>query len=380
MPSINGVIDLRSDTLTLPTKEMINAMVSAPLGDDVWNEDPSVHELERYVANLAGKEAGLFVPSGTMSNIVATMTHCQISKSIGPSEIIIGDLSHLCSYEAGNTASIAGVFPRQLPTNKDGTIDISRIEAQIKEGRTLDPHFPITKMVALENTHNKCGGAVLPLEYCWQVRKMLDKYNNNNTNSSTNSSSVNNIGFHLDGARVWNACIALNKSLKEMCEPFHTVSLCLSKGLGAPIGSVLVGPKDFIALAKRFRKPLGGGMRQAGLLAAAGLYAIKNNFHRLKEDHDWAKKVGEQLQTRGGFEVLPVLTNIVIWKCPVPGKSAEFCEICEKKFKVRLCGMGADLCRAVPHLGNNHHDPSEMERVVKACIGTKQIMLSRSKL
>jgi threonine aldolase len=375
MPTINGVIDLRSDTLTLPTQPMLAAMTAAPLGDDVWNEDPTVHKLERLVANLTGKEAGLFVPSGTMSNLIATITHCQMSRLHGPSEIIVGDAAHIACYEAGNASTIGSVFARQLPTNQDGTIDLARIEAQIKESRTQDVHYPSTKMVALENTHNKRGGAVVPLEYCWKLRELIDKFNQQ-AGMPSSLKQIGGIALHLDGARVWNAAIALNKSVEDVCAPFTSVSLCLSKGLGAPVGSVLVGPAEFIAVAKRFRKTLGGGMRQAGLLAAAGIYAIENNFKRLQQDHDWAKNLGKKLQTEGKFEVLPVHSNIVIWKCPIPGRSAEFAAFCAKNFNVRLSGMGADLNRAVPHLGTNF--AQDLDKVVEACIAAKKAMLSSS--
>ena len=172
MPTINCVIDLRSDTLTQPSKEMLQAMITAPVGDDVWNEDPTVHKLERLVAALAGKEAGLFVPSGVQSNLIASITHCQINRNLGPSEIIVGDASHIGNFEAGNVSNIGHIYARQLPNEADGTIPLARIEATIKESRTQDVHFPVTKMVALENTHNKRGGCVLSVEYCWKVRQL----------------------------------------------------------------------------------------------------------------------------------------------------------------------------------------------------------------
>jgi threonine aldolase len=357
MPTINGVIDLRSDTLTQPSAEMVRAMAAAEVGDDVWGEDPTVQRLERAVASVAGKASGVYCPSGTMCNLIAVLTHCQLSPHRGPSEIIVGDAAHMTAYESGNASVIAGAFARQLPNETDGTIALARIEAALRESFTEDVHYPATKMVALENTHNKRGGAVVPLAYCWAVRELVQKFPG--------------VALHCDGARLWNAATALGKRLDEVAAPFDTVSLCLSKGLGAPIGSVLVGPAPFITMARRYRKALGGGMRQAGYIAAAGLFAVERNFPLLGVDHAAARRIGAEL-AKHGFDVLPVSSNIVIWRCPVPGAGAQFTQFCAERFNVKLSTMGPDLVRAVPHIGNNHD--ADFAVIIRACLAAKAHM------
>ena len=270
-------IDMRSDTVTLPSDAMRQAMATAACGDDVMGEDPTVNELERRMAELCGKEAALFVTSGTMGNLIATMVHCQGLFA----EVICGDISHTCLYEVGSVASICHAHQRQVHTNPDGTLPLSGIEDVIVHG---DIHATTARLLILENTHNKCGGRVLPLDYVRQCRALCDKHH---------------MAMHCDGARLWNAAVALHLPVKTLCEAFDSVSLCLSKGLGAPVGSVLVGSKKFIADARQCRKLLGGGMRQAGILAAAGIFALDNMFARLQQDHDMAAFLGQRLSGMG---------------------------------------------------------------------------------
>lgn len=286
------VVDLRSDTVTKPTDAMREAMSVAEVGDDGWGGDFTVKELEAYAANLFNKEAGLFVPSGIMANLICVMTHC----SERGSEAIVGDKSHICLYEQGGIAQIGGVHPRHLPNNSDGTIDLSHIEQAIRED---DPHYPVTRLICLENTHNHCGGRVLSLQYMKKVREIAQKHG---------------IAMHLDGARVMNAAAALGASPAEIAEHTDTVSFCLSKALGAPIGSIIVGKRDFIHRCHRLRKALGGQLRQVGILAAPGLIALKTMPALLGRDHEVAKYLGEKLNALEGLrvELQTIETNMVV--------------------------------------------------------------------
>ncbi|XP_070580662.1 uncharacterized protein [Ptychodera flava] len=265
------VIDLRSDTVTMPDAEMRKAMSEAAVGDDVLREDPTVNELEKTAADLLGKESALFVTSGTMGNLISTMCH---TTGRGE-EMLVGDKSHIVVYEQGGSAFLAGVHPRSLTNLPDGTFDIKEAEEKI---RTDDVHLPITKLICLENTHNKCGGRSLPMSFLKQVRDLADNHG---------------LKVHMDGARVMNAAVATNTSAAEILQHCDSVSLCLSKGLGAPVGSVIAGSEDFIFRARRCRKALGGGMRQAGVLAAAGLLALDSGVKRLHVDHENAKLLAQ---------------------------------------------------------------------------------------
>lgn len=230
-------MDLRSDTVTMPSLEMREVMAKAKVGDDVYGEDPTVRRLQRLVARMLNKEAALFLPTGTQSNLVAVGTHCGRGE-----EIILGRNSHIYVYEGGGASAYMGVSMNLVPNNADGSFDLELLRKGIRP--LNDSHYPITKAVALENTHNVCGGTILPQTFVHDVRKICDE---------------NNLALHLDGARLWNASVATGMSMSELCEHFDTVSVCLSKGLGAPVGSVLVGSKKFIARAHRLRKSLGGG-------------------------------------------------------------------------------------------------------------------------
>ena len=278
------VIDLRSDTVTQPTAGMREAMASAPLGDDVYGEDPTVNKLESWLAQRLGFAAALFVPTGTMSNLLGLMAHCERGE-----EYIVGQQAHTYKYEGGGAAVLGSIQPQPLDNQPDGSLDLNQVVAAIKAD---DFHFARTRLLALENTMQ---GKVLSLDYLAAARKLtIEK----------------GLSLHLDGARLYNASVKLGVDAREITRHFDSVSVCLSKGLGAPIGSVLCGSSEFIAKARRLRKMVGGGMRQAGLIAAAGLYALEHQVQRLADDHANAAFLGKALSELG-FTVEPVQTNMV---------------------------------------------------------------------
>lgn len=280
-------IDLRSDTVTKPTEAMIDAMAQAEVGDDVYKEDPTINRLEEIAADYLGKEAALFVTSGTQGNQVAVLTHC-----VNGDEVILEAESHLFYYEAGAMAALAGVQTRTLPGVR-GAMQATDVEKAI---RGVNIHYPRTKLICLENTHNRAGGAVLTPD---QMKAVYDV------------ASARHIPVHLDGARLYNAAVALGIDVRELTRYTDTVQVCLSKGLSAPVGSVLAGDRDFIEEARWWRKKLGGGMRQAGYLAAPGILALTEMTQRLQEDHDRAKQLEVGLQ-KLQIGVEPVETNIVL--------------------------------------------------------------------
>jgi threonine aldolase len=277
-------IDLRSDTVTQPTAAMRAAMALAPLGDDVYGEDPTVNRLESWLAERLGFAAALFVPSGTMSNLLGLMAHCERGD-----EYIVGQQAHTYKYEGGGAAVLGSIQPQPLDNQADGSLDLNQVAAAIKAD---DFHFARTRLLALENTMQ---GQVLSLEYLAAARKLT---------------SAKGLQLHLDGARLYNAAVKLGVDARDITRHFDSVSVCLSKGLGAPIGSVLCGTRELIGKARRLRKMVGGGMRQAGLLAAAGQYALEHQVERLAEDHDNAAFLGDRLRELG-FDVEPVHTNMV---------------------------------------------------------------------
>ncbi len=272
------MIDLRSDTVTKPSPEMREVIARAEVGDDVYGEDPSVNLLEEKSAQLLGKQAGLFIPSGTMGNLAAILTHCERG-----SEIILGDKSHTFLYEVGGIAALGGIQSHILPNQQDGTLKVADIRQAI---RMDEIHDPPTRLITLENTHNRCGGVALTPEYTRQVGEIAREHQ---------------LKFHLDGARVFNAAVALKLDPAELVEPVDSVMFCLSKGLGAPVGSVLCGRTEFIKRARKTRKMLGGGMRQAGVIAAAGIYALDRNLPLLEQDHLRAEALARKI---GGIKTL----------------------------------------------------------------------------
>lgn len=283
-------IDLRSDTVTPPTPAMREAMAKAKVGDDVYGEDPTVNRLQEISAAMLGKEAGLFVPSGTMGNLAAVLAYCGRGD-----EIILGNLAHTFLYEAGGIAALGGVHPHTIPNQPDGTLTLDDIRAAI---RPDNPHFPITRLITLENTHNRCGGAALTVEYTQSVGDLARQHG---------------LSLHLDGARIFDAAAALGLEAAELTAPADSVTFCLSKGLCAPVGSVLCGSAGFITRAHRIRKQLGGGMRQAGILAAAGIVALEEIVPRLGDDHLRARNLARGLAAIPGVILDPETprTNMV---------------------------------------------------------------------
>ena len=284
------VVDLRSDTITRPTPRMRQAMAEAEVGDDVFGEDPTINRLEKMAAERLGKEAALFVPSGTMGNLVSLLVHCGRGD-----EVILGDQSHTYVYEQGGMAALGSIHPRPLHNEPDGTIALDAVEAAIRPDNV---HFPRTRLISLENTHNRCNGSPLSLGYVGEVRKLADRCA---------------LKVHLDGARLFHACMALGVEARAFAAQADSVSFCLSKALAAPAGSMVCGSRDFIGEARRARKVLGGGMRQAGVLAAAGIVAIEEMVDRLAEDHANARRLAEGLSAVAGLGVVSatVRTNMV---------------------------------------------------------------------
>lgn len=280
-------VDLRSDTVTLPSEAMRQAMAAAEVGDDVYGEDPTVNRLEAFAAQMLGKEAALFVTSGTQGNLLGIMSHCERGD-----EYIVGQQGHTYKFEGGGAAVLGSIQPQPLDYEPDGTLNLQRVEAAIKPD---DPHFARTRLLCLENTQ---AGKALPLEYLQRTHALARS---------------RGLALHLDGARVFNAAVKQRVHVREIARWFDTVSVCLSKGLGAPVGSLLCGSSALIARARRWRKVLGGGMRQAGVLAAAGLYALENNVTRLERDHANAAALAQRLCGLSGISVEygPAQTNMV---------------------------------------------------------------------
>ncbi|MGE0873855.1 MAG: low-specificity L-threonine aldolase [Burkholderiales bacterium] len=286
---MQAVVDLRSDTVTRPSAGMRRAMADAEVGDDVFGDDPTVNLLQSRMAEMLGFEAGLFFPTGTQSNLAALMAHCQRGD-----EYLVGQEAHTYRYEAGGGAVLGSIQPQPIANRPDGTMDLAEVEAAIKPD---DPHFARTRLLALENT---LGGKALPRAYFDAALALAAR---------------RGLSTHLDGARLFNAAVALGVDAREVCAGFDSVSVCLSKGLGAPAGTVLVAHRELIARAKRARKILGGVMRQAGVLAAAGLYALEHNVARLAEDHAHAKHLARGLASLG-YEVTEPQTNMVFGQAP----------------------------------------------------------------
>jgi len=325
------MIDLRSDTVTLPTPAMRKAMAEAAVGDDVFGEDPTVNRLQEMAAQRMGKEAGLFVASGTMANLVALLAHCQRGD-----EVILGDRGHTFLYEAGGSASLGGIHHYAVPNQPDGTLRLEDIRAAIRD--EANPHYPHTRLICLENTHNRCGGACLTPEYTDAVGELARSYG---------------IKVYLDGARIFNAAIALGVHVHDLTRGVDSVGFCLSKGLSAPVGSVLCGDAAFIAEARRWRKAVGGGMRQCGVLAAAGIVALEQMVDRLAEDHANARRFSEGIASVPGIIIDPakVRTNIVIFEVVSPHISNVQLVAALGARGVQVMSFGATQIRAVAHYG-----------------------------
>ena len=332
------IIDLRSDTLTQPTESMRRAMGAAEVGDDVFGEDPTVRRLEALAAERVGKEAALFVASGTMANLICQMVHCRRGD-----EMLVGNQAHIFFYEQGGSAAVAGIHPRTIVNQPDGTLDLNDLEAAI---RPDDAHFPRTRLIALENTHNRCSGTPLTEAYLQSVRHLADRYG---------------LGIHVDGARLFNAAVALQRPARELAKAADSVSFCLSKGLAAPVGSLVCGSADFIYQARRARKVLGGGMRQAGVLAAAGLVALTEMVERLAEDHANARNLAERLAQLPELGVFPekVRTNIVYINLHHRAIDAPGLARAMSNRGVRVLATGPATLRAVTHY---HISPSDVEK------------------
>jgi len=321
------IIDLRSDTVTLPTKEMRQAMYEAELGDDFYGEDPTVNRLEEIAAQRLGKEAALLTASGTMGNLIAILTHTNRGD-----EILLGNESHTFWYEGGGAAALGGVVMHTIPDGPDGQMDLSTMEQAIRPKGIV---YPSTTLLCLENTHNRCGGAVLSPEYTSAITKLAHQHG---------------LRVHLDGARIFSAAVALKVAVNQLAAPVDSVSFCLSKDLSAPVGSLLCGSRDFIEEARKYRQMVGGGMRQAGIIAAAGIVALERMVDRLTEDHANALHFARGLAGISGFTVHPekVKTNMVVFESPDSISASEFIQRMNAlglKFNTR----GGRRWRAVTH-------------------------------
>ncbi|MFD4839353.1 low-specificity L-threonine aldolase [Achromobacter sp. NPDC058515] len=330
------MIDLRSDTVTRPGAAMLQAMVSAPLGDDVMGDDPTVIRLQEALAERTGKAAGLFFPSGTQSNLAALMAHCDRGD-----EYLVGQLAHTYKYEGGGAAVLGSIQPQPIEHAEDGSLPLEKLAAALKP--LGDTHFARTRLLALENTFH---GKLIPAEYI---------------QAATAWAREHGLGTHLDGARVFNAAVASGKPVADLCRPFDSVSVCFSKGLGAPVGSVLVGGEDLIARARRWRKMLGGGLRQAGVLAAACLHALEHNVDRLAEDHENARMLAEGLRAIRGVKVLSQDTNMVFVEFEPSRCDALTAALAQEDIMMRAVYGGPT--RLVTHLDVSAAD---VQRVVQA--------------
>jgi len=335
------IIDLRSDTVTQPTPEMREAMYRAELGDDVYGEDPTVNRLEQMGAERLGKEAALFVVSGTMGNLVALLTHCGRGD-----EVILGDRSHTFLFEQGGMAALGGIIPHTVPNQPDGTMRLEDIEGAI---RGDDVHFPRTRLICLENTHNVCNGTPITARYTAQAAQVARDHS---------------LRVHVDGARIFNAAAALDVDVRELVRDVDSVQVCLSKGLCAPVGSLVCGSAEFIAEARRARKVVGGGMRQAGVLAAAGIVALEQIADRMGEDHARAKRLAAGFAEIPGLDVGPVVTNILYFGLAEQvSKTPEEVVAGLAERGVRVLGRVGGRFRAVTHHWISDED---VERTIQA--------------
>jgi len=335
-----NTIDLRSDTLTQPTKNMRKAMTEAEVGDDVFGEDPTVNRLEKIAADRMGKESAVFVPSGTMGNLISMLSHCNRGD-----EIILGDQSHIFLNEVGGIAALGGIHPHIIPNEPDGTLNLDTVEKKI---RTSDLHYPPTRLIALENTHNYCMGSPIGPEYIQQASDLAKRYG---------------LQIHVDGARIFNAAVALEIDVKDLVREVDSVMFCLSKGLSAPVGSLVCGNKKFINKARKWRKMVGGGMRQSGHLAAAGIIALNDLVDELKKDHFKTQVLAKGLARLNGIALDPELvkTNIIFFNLKHPTLNPDtFLEKLETQ-GIKMLAIESGVFRAVLH---REISESQIERVI----------------
>jgi len=339
------MIELRSDTFTLPSAAMVKAMGEAALGDDVYGEDPTVRELEETAAGLLGKESACLMPSGTMANLAAIMAHARRG-----SKILVGAESDIYVYEAGGAAVCGGVIYEPIPNRPDGGLDVSDLARAFPDDPD-DPQFALPSLICLENTQNRCGGVVLALDHLAEVRRFAD---------------ARGIPVHLDGARLFNAAVAMGRPAAEIARYADSVQFCLSKGLSAPIGSILAGGADFITAARRVRKMLGGGMRQAGIIAAAGLVAL-SDVSRLHDDHVHARRLADGLADIAGIAVEPgaVQTNIVMFRVTDPRFTWPVFVAAARSRGLALAELGHGRIRAVTHSGVSERDVDAAVDIVR---------------
>ena len=332
---MSKIIDLRSDTVTLPSNDMRHAIANAELGDDVFQEDPTVNNLETAAAELMGKEDAILVPSGTMGNLASLLVHCERG-----TELLLGDKSHTFIYEAGGISAFGGIHSRQLKNKDDGTIDFEEIKAAV---RVDNVHFPKTSAISLENTHNTCNGSPLSLDYLQLVSDIAKE---------------NDLKLHIDGARIFNAAVALGVDVKELVKDADSVTFCLSKGLAAPVGSVVCGSEKFIYKVRRNRKALGGGMRQAGILAAAGLFAIKAMLDQIKKDHNNAQRLAMGITQIDGLslDISRVQSNIIYFSLTTPKLKGESLVSSMEKEGVKFFETSPNRFRLVTHYGVSGED------------------------
>jgi len=324
------MIDLRSDTVTLPTEAMRKAMAAAPLGDDVFGEDPTINRLEKMSAEKIGKQSALFVPSGTMANLVSVLTWCGRGDAV-----VLGDQCHTFFYESASISALGSVFPQPVKNEPDGTMNLEDIRSTIRIGNI---HAPRTRLICLENTHNRCYGSPLTVEYTKSVSEIAKEHN---------------LPLHLDGARIFNAAVALGVDAAKLAENVDSVSFCFSKGLSAPVGSIICGPADFIKEARRIRKMAGGGMRQAGVLAAAGIVAMEEMIDRLADDHINARRLAEGISQIKGLstDLSMVQTNIIYFSLDNQKISSERFVSDAAKEGILFLALGKNRFRMVTHYG-----------------------------
>ncbi len=346
--SLNNYIDLRSDTFTLPTPAMLEAMATAPLGDDVFGEDPTVNRLQEMAAERMGMQAGLLVASGTMGNLVALLTHCQRGE-----EIILGEQAHTFNYERGGYAAVGGIHGRPIPNQPDGTLKLDDVAGAIRDD---DDHHPTTRLVTVENTQNAAGGVALTQSYMKQL---------------TGLARARGLKVHIDGARIFNAAVALGVDVKELTRGADSVTFCLSKGLSAPVGSVLCGSRSFIDGARKNRKLLGGGMRQAGVIAAAGIVALEQMVDRLADDHANARRLAEHIVRTPGLRVdmARVQTNMVYFDLEpdLPFNAFELCRRAAQR-RVKMLDAGPRRIRAVTHCWVDRAEIEEAGAAIAAAV------------